>query len=58
MYIKRWAVNISEYGLSLQNYDDNGYMPNSSLGYISFGRLTKLSSKVEREAKRKLRELE
>lgn len=51
---RRWLVKISEYGIQLNNYEDseNGVLPNCSLGFLSLGKLTKLSSENQRKARR------
>lgn len=49
-----WIVRVSEYGLSLEGYNDNHWMPQESLGVLGFGTLTRLST----EAQRKSRKLE
>ncbi|MEM8831076.1 MAG: hypothetical protein AAGE96_17220, partial [Cyanobacteria bacterium P01_G01_bin.19] len=43
-----WCVRVNENGISLDGYDDNHSMPTCSLGILSFGKLTKLSSQEQR----------
>ena len=47
-----WVAHISEYGLQLNGYDDNHWLPMKSLSILSFGALTKLSSKAQRQARK------
>ena len=47
-----WIVKVSEYGLSLEGYDDNHSMPQKGLGVLSFGRLERLSSETQRAARK------
>ena len=43
-YGLRWVVRVSEYGLSLDGYDDNHSMPQKGLGVLSFGKFEKLET--------------
>jgi len=45
-----WIARVSEFGLSLEGYDDNHSMPMQSLGCLSFGILDKLNSEAQRKA--------
>lgn len=47
-----WVAKVSEYGLSLDGYNDNHWMPQQSLGVLSFGQLTKLSTEAQRKARK------
>lgn len=47
-----WVVKVSEYGLSLEGYDDNHWMPQKGLGVLSFGTLEKLSTEAQRQARK------
>lgn len=35
----KWVCKVGEYGLSLERYDDNGFIPQCSLGVLSLGHL-------------------
>lgn len=35
----KWECKVSEYGLSLERYDENGFIPQCSLGVLSLGHL-------------------
>lgn len=48
-----WIVKVSEYGLSLDGYDDNHWLPSRSLGVLGFGELVRLSTKEQRDARRR-----
>ena len=47
-----WTSEVSEFGLSLRGYDDNHWLPVASLWVLSFGKLTKLSTKAQRQARK------
>jgi len=44
-----WTVRVSEYGISLEGYDDNHWMPNKGLGVLSFGLIEHLSTAQQRK---------
>lgn len=43
-----WCVRVNENGISLEGYDANHSMPTCSLGILSFGKLTRLSTQEQR----------
>ena len=47
-----WVSRVSKCGLSLEGYDDNHWLPMKSLSVLGFGKLTKLSSKQQRDARK------
>lgn len=47
-----WIVKVSEYGLSLEGYNDNHWMPQKGLGVLSFGRLDRLSTETQRQTRK------
>lgn len=47
-----WIARVSEYGLSLEGYNDNHWIPMQSLGVLGFGTLTKLSTEEQRQSRK------